>query len=48
VGHAAARFEQTTIAELLMEAGPAGGYTPAAAMTVDVAVPVYQVAMLRA
>lgn len=48
VGYEAARFEQATIAELLMDAGPAGAYTPAAAMTVDVAVPVHQVAMLRA
>ncbi|MCZ8011911.1 MAG: RrF2 family transcriptional regulator [Gemmatimonas sp.] len=47
VGHAAARFEQTTIAELLVDAGPAGAYTPAVALPVDVAGPVRPVAMLR-
>jgi Rrf2 family protein len=47
VGHAAARFEQTTIAELLVDAGPAGAYTPAVALPVGVAGPVRPVAMLR-
>lgn len=47
VGHAAARFEQTTIAELLVDAGPAGAYTPAVALPVDVAGPLRPVAMLR-
>jgi len=48
VGHAAARFEQTTIAELLVEAGPIRSYSPAATMPVDLASALPQVAVLHA
>lgn len=35
VGHAAARFEQTTIAELLMDAGPNRSFAPSAKLPLD-------------
>lgn len=48
VGHAAVRFEQTTIAELLAEAGPARGYSPVAAIPVDLGTMVPHLSMLGA
>lgn len=38
VGHAAARFEQTTIAELLVEAGPIRSLSTVGSLPVDVSV----------
>lgn len=48
VGHAAVRFEQTTIAELLVEAGPARSYTPVATIPVDLGTMVPHLTMLGA
>lgn len=48
VGHAAARFEQTTIAELLVDIGPLHGAAPSVAIRPDVATPLPQVPVLRA
>lgn len=48
VGHAAARFEQTTIAELLADAGPARAPSPSPSMPVDVAAPLPQIGLLHA
>jgi Rrf2 family protein len=47
VGHAAARFEQTTIAQLLMDAGPIRSYTPAVSMTRDLALSLPQASLLH-
>ncbi|WP_353266916.1 Rrf2 family transcriptional regulator [Gemmatimonas sp.] len=48
VGHAAVRFEQTTIAELLVEAGPVRSYSPVAAIPADLGTMVPHLSMLGA
>ncbi len=48
VGHEAARFEQTTIADLLTEAGPIRSYSPSPRLSVDLAASLPQVAALHA
>jgi DNA-binding IscR family transcriptional regulator len=48
VGHAAVRFEQTTIAELLVEAGPVRSYAPVAAISADLGTMVPHLSMLGA
>lgn len=48
VGHAAARFEQTTIAELLVETGSGRTYSPSSTMTADVPSPMASAPVLRA
>lgn len=48
VGHAAARFQQTTIADLLVDAGPLRSYSPSPGMLVDFAASRPQVAVLHA
>ena len=47
VGHAAARFEQTTIAQLLTDAGPNRSYAPAVSMTRDLALSLAHASLLH-
>jgi Rrf2 family protein len=47
VGHAAARFEQTTIAQLLVDAGSIRSFAPAVSMTRDLAPSLPQASLLH-
>ncbi|MFY7924094.1 MAG: RrF2 family transcriptional regulator [Gemmatimonas sp.] len=48
VGHAAVRLAQTTIAELLVEAGPARSIAPQATIPVEIGTPLSRISMLSA